>query len=149
MITNFIIGFFIPWLYGIYLYIKSPKIIVLIAPFASVVAFTINDWGFNYDFWEFTPIQNEQSYSALSYNLGVFPLLFCAFVYFIHFKKKNILISLIGFVLLTTLIELGFVMVGKVIYGNSWTIWWTFLSYLIAYVIAYGYYKLLRRHQLI
>ena len=94
VLFNFIIGFVIPWILGFYLYQRNPKVIILIAPISSVIAFTINDWGFNYNFWDFTPILHEQSYAALSFNLGVFPILFCSYIYYIEKKQRNNMISL-------------------------------------------------------
>lgn len=53
--VNIIIGFIIPWIFGIWLYKRNPKVVLLIAPIGIAIAFLINEWGIDY-FWQFEPI---------------------------------------------------------------------------------------------
>ena len=149
MLINFLIGFVIAWIYGVYLYLTNPRVVLLIVPFSSVVACAINDWGFNYNFWDFTPILNEQSYSAISFNLGAFAIMPTGFIHIIQKRKDHHFKYFLGLVLLMTAIELGFVISGKVIYNNGWNIFWTFVSYLFSNSLIYGYYRLLKRQRMI
>ncbi len=50
MIFNIIVGFIIPWISGIVFYFTDRKVLFTIAPFQSVVAFTVNSFGFFYKF---------------------------------------------------------------------------------------------------
>ncbi len=50
MIFNVIFAFIIPWISGIVFYFTDRKVLFTIAPFQSVVAFTVNSFGFFINF---------------------------------------------------------------------------------------------------
>ncbi|WP_088071933.1 hypothetical protein [Gottfriedia luciferensis] len=134
-------GLILPWLVGFILLKKVPKIMVVFIPICVAIAFIINTWGFNY-YWSLKVKFNELALSAFPFNLGLYPILGCIYICTIYFKKLNIFIAIILFTVTTTLIEFWALSEGHVIYRNGWTIYLTALSYLIAYVVVLGYYKL-------
>jgi hypothetical protein len=145
MVTNIVLGFIIPWIFGIYLYKKNKKIILLISPFASVTAFLSNLFGFYFGFWHVTPILKEETLTVLPMCIGLYSVLGSYLIYFIQKKKITPTVLILLFSVFTTLFELFFVLTGKVIYENGWNIYWTFISYLIPYIIGYWYYLALKR----
>ncbi|PAK43356.1 hypothetical protein [Priestia megaterium] len=140
ILVNIIMGFIVPWIFGFMLYKKEPIIVLLIAPIGMTVAFILNDWGSNY-FWQFKPTFRDLSLSALPLNIGFYPVLSSFLVYFKIKKKTNTIILLLCFTLFTTGFEGIGLVLGKVEYFNGWNILGTFISYLIAYFIIYGYYR--------
>jgi len=141
-------GFIIPWIFGFILYKKESIIVLLIAPVGMTVAFILNEWGTNY-FWQFEPIFRNRSLSALPLNLGFYPVLASFLIYFKIKKRLNTFLLLICFTLFTTGFEGIGLIFGKVEYFNDWNIIGTFISYLIAYIIIYGYYRGLVKHQVL
>jgi len=47
--------------------------------------------------------------------------------------------------IIATFLEWLGVLFGKVVYGNGWHIGWTFISYLVHWVVCYCYYKALEK----
>jgi hypothetical protein len=148
VLPNIIFGFIIPWFFGFWLYIKQPKIILLLVPVGSTISFAINQFGFNY-FWRFQPIFKNISFSAIPLDLGIYPVLTSFLIYLIHKKILNKFLIIFLFSFFTTCIEwLGYIM-KKVIYLNGWNIFWTFISYTVAYFLGYLYYQILLKHKII
>lgn len=147
MITNIIFGFVIPWIYGIYLYKKSPIIVWLFCPISAAISALINDIGYHLEFWDFTPlIQNDETLSALPLDLGLYPVLASSLIYWITKNKRHPLLKIAVICFLTSVLEYVGHVFGKVKYGNNWNIGWTFCSYLLAFGLVYLYYKLLLRY---
>ncbi|PEL12650.1 hypothetical protein [Bacillus sp. AFS017336] len=142
MLIYILWGFILPWLFGLLLVIKVPKIMVIFLPICVAIAFIINTWGFNY-YWSLKIKNNELSLSAFPFNLGLYPILGCLYIISIYFKKLNIIIAIVFFTLITTLIEFWALCKGQVIYRNGWTIYYTAISYFFAYIIVLSYYKLI------
>ena len=144
MILNIILGFVVPWIICImHLYKKEEKLLLfLVAPVFSVVAYTINTFGFYFDFWEVIPFPDQKNLASLPFDLGIFPVLASYLIYFIKKIKKPYFVVFL-MTLFTTFLELIFVYFGRVIYGNYWNIYLTFFSYLFPYLFVYGYYKYL------
>ncbi|MFC7393515.1 CBO0543 family protein [Scopulibacillus cellulosilyticus] len=149
MIQSFLIGFVLPWIFGIWLYLKNPKVILTIAPFMSVVAFTVNQWGYYFEFWDLVPILKDETASAIPLNLGIYPVLSSLMIHLIQTKKSNPYLWIFILTIFTTFLELICLILGKVVYHNGWNIFWTFVSYLIPYWLTYLYYKLLKHHDII
>jgi len=144
LFANIVIGFVVPWLLAIYLMRKSSIIILITLPITSLVAILSNTFGFQLKFWTFTPlIQGEESISALPLDLGLYPVIACYMVYWIRNSQTNHLVILFVTILFTTLLEYIALLIGKTSYSNGWNIYWTFVSYLVAYVIVYVYYRIL------
>ncbi|PEB60905.1 hypothetical protein COM86_27270 [Priestia megaterium] len=148
ILVNIIMGFIVPWIFGFILYKKKPIIVLLIAPIGMTVAFILNEWGTNY-FWQFEPTFRNRSLSALPLNIGFYPVLSSFLIYFKLKKKGNTIMLLFCFTLFTTGFEGMGLAVGRVEYFNEWNIIGTFISYLIAYFIIYGYYQILLKYQIL
>jgi hypothetical protein len=147
MIINVCLGFILPWIYGIYLYRKDPKIILLTCPMAAAIASSINLFGFYFEFWNLTPILRIEPISALPFDLGLYPVLGSCMIYSIRSSNINSTVLILIFSFLTTLMELIGVLFEKVTYSHGWNIAWTFVSYVIAYGGLYGYYRILDHHR--
>jgi hypothetical protein len=145
MVINIVIGFIIPWIVGIYLYKKNRRMVLIIFPFASVLAFLANLFGFYFEFWKMTPVLKEATLTVLPLCVGIYPVLGGYLIHMIQQKKASPIFLILIFSLFTTFLELLFVIQGRVIYDNGWNIYWTFISYLIPYGIGYGYYIALKK----
>ncbi|WP_261133702.1 CBO0543 family protein [Bacillus sp. Marseille-Q3570] len=146
MWMNIIFGLIIPWIPGIYLIKKDLKIFLLIAPFASVVAFTFDVLGFHMEFWRISPEREIETVAALPMYLGVYPILAAYLFFFIKRSHLNRWILIFAVTLITTIIEFIGVSIDMVHYFNGWNIFWTFVSYLLAYLVSYGYFLILKKH---
>jgi len=142
MLLNIILGFLIPWLLGALLYLKDRQLVLLIAPFSSMVSFEINSIGFNLGFWSLSP-REYHSMAALPYNLGLYAICGTCFVYSLKWSGIKPYSALFSFSFLTTILEYLAILLNFVTYGNGWNIFLTFFSYLAAYILVYIYYKLL------
>ncbi|MCR8656526.1 CBO0543 family protein [Paenibacillus endoradicis] len=151
MFSNIIIGFLIPWIFGLYLIRKAPVVILITLPIASLVALLINIFGFHLNFWSFTPfISGEESMSVLPMDLGLYPVISCYMIHWIRISQINHVVILFVVITFTTFLEYLTLLMGKASYSNSWNIYWTFISYLLAYGIVYVYYRILyKQHRLI
>ncbi|CAH2213211.1 CBO0543 family protein [Tepidibacter aestuarii] len=144
MLKNWFL-FFIPfWIFGLFLFKKDKKIVLIIAPFGSVLSHIINQFGVFLDLWKVTPIKHGPM-SRLPADIGVYAVLSSFMIYLIHQKKFNPNILVLLFTSITTLFELILVLFGKVIYCKGWNILLTFFSYLIAYFLIYCFYLYLKK----
>lgn len=147
MLLNIIFGFVLPWLISIYFI--PIDIILLIAPISSVIAFSINSLGFLF-FWDLKPVfKRAQSTSSLPMDLGVYPITGCLMIFCVINFNFAYYIAVPLFGLFTTMIEFIAVRVKKVLYRNRWNIYWTFISYMLAYGLVFIYYLLLLRFRII
>lgn len=142
MLVNIVIVLIIPWILMYILYFKDKKIVLIIAPFQSAIAFTINAIGFYYGFWDIYPFNKEIVH--IPFDIGIYPMLSVYMIYYIKHKDINPFTVIFAFALLTTCIEGIGVRMGRVIYGRGWNIGGTFISYLIPYILNYGYYSSLK-----
>jgi hypothetical protein len=137
--------FIIPWIIALFhLYRKDRLILPLVAPFSSVIAFVINDFGHLFGFWKLTSVSHWEIAAALPFDMGLYPILASYMIYFIR-KNGHPYIMILVMTSFTTLGETVFVYFGRVIYGNGWNNFWTFLSYLVPYILVYGYFLYLRK----
>lgn len=147
MIFNIIVGFIIPWAFGIYLYFKDRKTLLIIAPIGAAIALVYNTVGFYIPFWKLKDFSLGRM-SGLPFDLGVYPVVLSYLIYFIkNYKVKSYKLILL-FSVITTIGEFIGVLMGRVVYLNSWNIGWTFISYLIPYITGYVYYRQLKREGL-
>ncbi|SMQ86934.1 hypothetical protein SAMN05444673_7016 [Bacillus sp. OV166] len=145
MFFNIILVFVIPWIVGLlHLYKQDKVLIPVIGSFFSVIAFTINEFGFYFGFWEVLPSFNQKTLSALPFNLGLYPILASYLIYFIKKYKYPYLVLLL-MTIFTTLIEMIFSYFGRVIYSNGWNNIWTFCSYMFPYILVYWFYTYLKK----
>ncbi|NOU63609.1 hypothetical protein GC096_06170 [Paenibacillus sp. LMG 31461] len=144
---NILIGFVIPWLFGVAWFKKAPTIAILIFPVSAIISSLINAIGYHVQFWDFTPkIEDDETISALPFDIGLYPLASCIGIYWIDFKKKHPLVVLILISITLTCLEYITYLTGKVEYGHGWTIGWTFVSYFIAVTAVFGFYSLAKKH---
>lgn len=144
MLLNTVIGFIIPWIFGGWLIHKNKKLVFIMFPFSSIVSHTINSFGIHIGYWKVKPINNE-SFSALPFDLGFYGLAGCFLIYIIEKTKLNPYVNIFIFCLVTTIFEFIGVISNRIIYGHGWSIFYTFFSYLIAYVLVYWYYSLAKK----
>jgi hypothetical protein len=151
LVNNIILGLVVPWLFGIYLLRKTPIVILTIVPIASLVALLINTFGFFLNLWSFKPlISSEESLSALPLDLGLYPIIACFMIQWMRKRRLHHLVILGTATLFTTLLEYAALLLERAHYDNGWNIGWTFVSYLVAYVTVYIYYRLLmKKHYLL
>lgn len=148
MILNVIVGFVLPWIFGAWLLIKNWKLLYPFFPAAVALASVINNVGFNY-FWLLSPQFRNVAFSAIPFDLGLFPVSACFVLYFVYKKgARPWPLIFLNAILLTTL-EWILKEQGRVIYSNGWNVFWTFFSYLIPIIILYWYsvvfFKLYRK----
>ncbi|EJS46582.1 hypothetical protein CN445_30630 [Bacillus cereus] len=147
MLFNILIAFVLPWAVGIlHLYKKERRIIPLIGSFVCVVAFVVNEFGLYCGFWKIAPFFDQKTWSALPFNIGIYPILASYLIFFIK-KTKRPYLMVFFISLFTTFLEMTLVLSGKIVYGNGWNIIWTFFSYIIPYMWVYWYYLYLRKLQ--
>lgn len=143
MTFNIIIGFLIPWIFGIYIYIKEKRLFLVIYPFGCTVSYTINIIGFYFKFWSIAPYRYGV-FSSLPLNLGLYPIVGTYFVFLLNRRVGKSYYLILIFSLLTTCFEYLMLILKKGIYGAGWNLFWTFVSYLAAYILAYCFYRLVR-----
>lgn len=149
MLTNFLLGFALPWIFGFWLYRKNKVIVATISPFTAVIATKVNVILIQLDFYHIIPIfKDTESLSAIPFEVGLYPVLASWMTYLI-WKKGHPFLQIVIFSLLTTFIELLGVLYGKVLYYNGWNLFWTFWSYFIPYISVYLYYRLLLKIKVI
>lgn len=141
MLFNIVIGFIIPWAFGIWLFNKDKRIITFIFPFSSVIAYLANSLGYYFNFWRLEPT-DLNSFSALPLIIGYFPIMGSFLIYIVHHKNKNKnpYIVIIIYCFFTTVNEYIGVISKRVIYLKEWNIFYTYISYIIPYTLVYWYY---------
>jgi hypothetical protein len=144
MVENIIVAFVIPWVLILVLYFKDKKVLLTIAPFQSAIAYTINAFGFYFGFWDLYPFGHKEIVHV-PFDIGIYPMLSAWMIYFIRRRKDNPFMIIFIFTLLTTGIEGIGLILGRIAYGEWWNIGWTFVSYLIPYLLNYRYYVCLKK----
>ena len=144
MVFNFVAAFLIPWIAGIYLVKKDVKLFLLIAPFAAFVAVIFDVLGFHFGFWQIDPEYETEAIAAMPMYFGIYPILAGFLFLTIERTDLNHFVIILFYSFFTTIVEGIGVFIHLVHYSNGWTIYWTFVSYLLAYIICYGYYRLLK-----
>lgn len=143
MLMNVILGWIIPWCIGSYFLSRDRAVFLHIAPIASVIAFVFNEVGYQMQWWSVTPT-GWGVLSILPYNLGVFPVIPCLLIYTVRRSSWSPLLLLLLFTLCKTLLEFCVVLIGIVNYHHGWNVGWTFVSYLLACSMCYGWYQVIR-----
>lgn len=140
---NVILGWIIPWCIGSYFLRKDSAVFLHIAPIAIVIAFVFNEVGYQMQWWRVTPT-GWGVLSILPYNLGVFPVIPCLLIYTVRRSSLNPLLLLLISTICKTLMELCLMLAGKVIYDHGWNLGWTFVSYLLACSLCFGWYLIVK-----
>ncbi|WP_409069329.1 CBO0543 family protein [Clostridium sp. FAM 1755] len=144
MLFNIIIAFIIPWISGIVFYFKDRKVLFTIAPFQSVIAYTVNSIGFFYNLWSVYPHEYGK-FTTMPYDLGIYPILSVYLIHYINKEKFNPYLLIMTATIFTTFLELLGILSGKVLYSNGWNIGFTFISYLLPYLLNYWFYIQLKK----
>lgn len=144
MLFNIIIAFIIPWISGIIFYFKDRKVLFTIAPFQSVIAYTVNSIGFFYNLWSVYPHEYGK-FTTIPYDLGIYPILSVYLIHYINKEKFNPYLLIMTATIFTTFLELLGILSGKVLYSNGWNLGFTFISYLLPYLINYWFYIQLKK----
>lgn len=55
MLASYLLYMVLPWLAGVFLLNKKCKLVLLVTPFTSVLAFIIDGWGTHYYYWKAAP----------------------------------------------------------------------------------------------
>ncbi|WP_034327354.1 hypothetical protein [Alkaliphilus transvaalensis] len=143
---NWLTGFIIPWIAGIYLAKKNPLILLVVAPLGSAIAHIFNRLGLSLGFWRVQPFEYS-AFSTLPMDIGVYSILASFLVYVIIENQEKTHYFIFSFSLITTIMEYAWLVLNFVVYDNYWNIFHTFLSYLLAYYLVYGYYLLLKKYE--
>lgn len=149
MFFNILIAFVIPWVFGLILFHKNRKLILVIAPVSAVVAYSLNEIGFHLRLWRISPISVNDDLTSMTVNLGFFPVLACFLIYCIQKTSLKLYTLVLIFSVVNSIFEYICHMLNMVIYGNGWNIVWTFLSYIAAYLLVYWYYHEIRKEQIL
>lgn len=136
MINYWIFGFILPWLLLFLFFRVNLKLVIIMAPFVSVVAFVLNEIGFN-NFLDFIPRFKNISLSSLPLNLGLYPVLGCLLVYSLQLSTRKPVVWMVFYGLITTGMEYVALVAKYIFYYNGWNIFHTFLSYLLAYILVF------------
>lgn len=140
LLLNIIIGFIIPWIFGIILFFINKKVLFNIYPIASMLAYTVTSLEIDIHLWILEPTK-YYLLPAIPFCLGLFPISTCYLIHFIDRTKIRPYKLIILFTIMTTIAEGLGVFIGKIHYKNGWNIIFTFLSYLIPYIISCIYYS--------
>ncbi|WP_405115501.1 CBO0543 family protein [Paenibacillus sp. FSL K6-1217] len=140
MVVNVIIGWVLPWLVGSFFIRKDKFVFLHIGPFASVIAFIFDEIGHHMRWWSITPA-GAGILAFIPYNLGVFPVISCLLLYTVRRSSVNPWLLIPLFSTGKTMFELSLVLAGKVTYDRGWNIGWTYVSYVLACSLCYGWYR--------
>ena len=68
MISNIILAFVLPWFIGIlHLFKKDKLLLILVAPFSSVISYFVNTVAYYFGFWEVTPFPKQKKSSIFTF----------------------------------------------------------------------------------
>ncbi|SDH46699.1 hypothetical protein [Alteribacillus bidgolensis] len=148
MFLNIVAGFIIPLILSFFLYKKYPKVIIFLYPLGISIAFAANDWGYQY-YWLVAPFHDNPSLAVLPFNFGYFPFICYLFSYFKVKQLMNSNLLLMVFAFVTTCIEYLGVLLDRIHYYGEWNIFFTFLTYLICFMITSFYVKILKIYQVL
>lgn len=142
MLGNVMFGLVIPILIGGWILRRNINILLAYYPLGVATSACLNSAGFNF-FWNILPNTRNQSYAALPFDLGIYPIAGCLMIYMILEKKAKSWLAILITSFTLTLLEWVAKEMGRVIYFNGWNIYWTFFSYFLPLVVVYGYSKVL------
>jgi len=144
MLFNIIVGFLIPLISGIVFYFKDRKVLFIIGPFQSAIAYTVNSIGVFYGFWSIYPHQYGK-FSTIPFDLGLYPILSVYLIHYIDKTRLNQYLLIIIATIFTTMLEWFGILTGRLVYSNGWNLMFTFISYLIPYLMNYWFYIKLKQ----
>ncbi|SFF34648.1 hypothetical protein SAMN04487969_12831 [Paenibacillus algorifonticola] len=85
MLTNILIGCFLPWMVSIHWIRKQPLLFLLITPATIAISMLFNTIGFYFNFWNMRPyIQANETIAGMPFDFGIYPVIASFMVYTIH-----------------------------------------------------------------
>lgn len=83
----------------------------------------------------------------MPYDLGIYPILSVYLIHYINKTKLNPYLLIMIVTIFTTFLEWLGILNGKVLYSNGWNLGFTFISYLLPYLINYWFYIQLKKNE--
>lgn len=145
MTFTMIVFFVLPWIIGIFhLHRRDKRIIPLIGPLASTIAFFINELWFYFHFGEVYPFSHPKTINFFPFNTGFYPIVSSYVIFFSRKSKYPYLVVFSGVVCIT-FTEYLFLLSGNLRYENGWNIFWTFVTYTFSFIAGYWFYLYLKK----
>lgn len=148
MTLNFVIGFFIPWILGLFIFFKYRTLLLSAAPIGSIASFVVNSWGYYNNYWKVYPFELS-NFSSVPFELGFFPILTVCSILLIQFHRSHIYLVLVFLSGVTTILEWLGMLIGRIVYSNGWNIIFTYISYLATSILSYWFYLKFRKIRVI
>ncbi|GGF14770.1 hypothetical protein GCM10010954_11680 [Halobacillus andaensis] len=137
-----IVGFVLPWITGIYLYRKAPKIFFTTAPITALIAVISNQSGIHIGFWKVNHMPSVMLLDSLFLDLGIFTLAGAWFTYALVYKNINPFWVYSLFIGGMTCLE-GLALLKGTLSYDEWSLFYTFLMYVGGFLVIGRISKLL------
>ncbi|MFG6149369.1 hypothetical protein [Halobacillus sp. B23F22_1] len=138
-----IVGFVLPWITGIYLYRKAPKIFFTTAPITALIAVVLNQAGIHIGLWKVHPMPKAMLLDSIFLDLGIFTIAGAWFTYALVYKTIHPFLVYFLFIGGMTGLEGLALLKGTLTYNDDWSYFYTFLMYVGGFLVIGGISKLL------
>ncbi|GGC77350.1 hypothetical protein GCM10007216_04840 [Thalassobacillus devorans] len=125
-----IAGFILPWVTGVYLYKKAPKIFYTTAPITALIAVVLNQAGIHLGLWEVNHMPNIMLLDSLFLDLGIFTIAGAWFTYILVYKRKHPILVYSLFIGGMVTLEGLALLQGTLSYAQEWSFIYTILMYI-------------------
>ncbi|MCP3027720.1 hypothetical protein [Halobacillus sp. A5] len=132
-----VLGFIFPWVFGIYLYKKAPKIFYTNAPITALIAVVCNQLGIHFGLWKVHHMPKVVLLDSIFLDLGIFTIVGAWFTYLLHYKQVKPFRLLSFFIIGMTSLEYIMLVTEQLSYHSSWNIFYTFLMYIGGFTTLY------------
>lgn len=136
-----IFGLLLPWVGIFWLWLKAPRETIVIYPFAAMVGMAFSCLGAQFGLFVFLPHYTSPTYPTLFVDFGLYPMVAVAAIFAIHHQHRRPLLILLAMAAILTLAEAIVWFMHWVDYGHGWNFVFTYISYLLAVWLVYGYYR--------
>ncbi|WP_281975084.1 hypothetical protein [Halobacillus litoralis] len=130
-----IAGFVFPWITGIYLYKKAPKIFYTTAPITALIAVVLNQAGIHMELWKVNHMPTIVLLDSLFLDLGIFTIAGAWFTYMLVYKSINPLWVYVIFIGGMAGLEGLALLVETIKYDQTWNFFYTFLMYVGGFIV--------------
>mgnify|MGYP005853844677 CR=1 FL=1 len=130
-----IVGFVLPWITGIFLYKKSPKIFYTTAPITALIAVVLNQAGIHVGLWKVNPMPSVMLLDSLFLDLGIFTLSGAWFTYMLVYKTIKPIWVYSLFIGGMTILEGMALLKGTLTYDDEWSFFYTFFMYVGGFLV--------------
>ncbi|MCA1011477.1 hypothetical protein [Halobacillus halophilus] len=138
-------GFVLPWITGIFLYRKAPKIFYTTAPITALIAVVFNQAGIHMGLWKVHPMPKVILLDSIFLDLGIFTIAGAWFTYYYVYRNIKPIwvysLSIGGMAGLEGLALLN----GILSYDDHWNFFYTILMYVGGFLVIGGISNVLRR----